>query len=240
MHALALLLILCFLEVAKGEGRMGNGLTDVNNESEINVLNFPRAHNYLLFLLMFAVYASVRSWAVSLRVGFEVMCSIHILIIQLRERRLSGPMSVVQFRYLYTYMYLHASCSATGTWYLGDMTTRLCVTRARHSSNLSSEFQVPNLALKYPMTPETCKVTQRREWYECIPMATKVVVKRTRKIKPTVVYEYIPNRNDSKLWIGKVGWLIAAEEKKHTGVCSVSLKSRRAISRPLALGWLDG
>ena len=61
MHALALLLILCFLEVAKGEGRMGNGLTDVNNESEINVLNFPRAHNYLLFLLMFAVYASVRS-----------------------------------------------------------------------------------------------------------------------------------------------------------------------------------
>ena len=39
----------------------GNGLTDVNNESEINVLNFPRAHNYLLFLLMFAVYASVRS-----------------------------------------------------------------------------------------------------------------------------------------------------------------------------------
>ena len=72
--------------------------------------------------------------------------------------------------------------------------------RARHSSNLSSEFQVPNLALKYPMTLETCKVTQRRERYECIPIATKVVVNnRTRKIEPAVVYEYIPNRNDSKL-----------------------------------------
>ena len=46
MHALALFLILR----AKGRRRDGNGLTDVNNESEINVLNFPRAHNYLLFL----------------------------------------------------------------------------------------------------------------------------------------------------------------------------------------------
>jgi hypothetical protein len=50
------------------------------------------------------------------------------------------------------------------------------------------------------MTLETCKVTQRRERYECIPIATKVVVNnRTRKIEPAVVYEYIPNRNDSKL-----------------------------------------
>jgi hypothetical protein len=73
--------------------------------------------------------------------------------IELREREgLFRRMSVVQFRYMYTYS--APTCifvQPRVPWYLGDITTRLCV--ARHSSNLSREFQVRNLTLKYPITP---------------------------------------------------------------------------------------